>query len=42
MKTVAGFQKTKYRGIEKVGRAFALAVVTYNLIQMPRQLAEPG
>jgi hypothetical protein len=42
MKTVAGFRKTKYRGIEKVGWAFTLAAVAYNLIRLPRLLAEPG
>ena len=42
MKTVAGFRKTKYRGIEKVRWAFTLAAVAYNLIRLPRLLAEPG
>jgi len=41
MKTVAGFRKTKYRGIEKVGWAFTLAAVTYK-IRLPRLLAEQG
>jgi len=42
MKTVAGFRKTKYRGIEKVGWAFTLAAAAYNLIRLPKLLAEPG
>jgi len=39
MKTVAGFRKTKYRGIEKVGWAFTLAAAAYNLIRLPKLLA---
>jgi len=42
MKTVAGFRKTKYRGIEKVGWAFTLAAAAYILIRLPKLLAEPG
>ena len=42
MKTVAGLRKTKYRGIEKVGWAFTLAAAAYNLIRLPKLLAEPG
>jgi len=42
MKTVAGFRKTKYRGIEKVGWAFTLAAAAYNLIRLPKLLVEPG
>ena len=39
MKTVAGFRKTKYRGIEKVGWAFTLAAAAYNLIRLPKLVA---
>ena len=42
MKTVAGMRKTKYRGIEKVGWAFTLAAAAYNLIRLPKLLAEQG
>ena len=41
MKTIAGFRKTKYRGIEKVGWAFTLAAAAYNLIRLPKLIAEP-
>jgi len=40
MKTVAGLRKTKYRGIEKVGWAFALAAAAYNLIRLPKLMAQ--
>jgi IS5 family transposase len=39
MKTVAGFRKTTYRGIDKVGWAFTLAAAAYNLIRLPKLLA---
>lgn len=42
MKTIAGLRKTKYRGIEKVGWAFTLAAAAYNLIRLPKLMAEPG
>jgi IS5 family transposase len=37
--TVAGFKKTRYRGIKKVGWAFTFAVAAYNLVRLPRLLA---
>jgi transposase len=42
IKTIAGLRKTKYRGLEKVGWAFTLATAAYNLIRLPKLLAEPG
>jgi transposase len=42
MKTVAGLRKTKYRGLDKVGWAFAFAAAAYNLIRLPKLMAEPG
>ena len=36
IKTVAGMRKTKYRGVDKVGWAFALAAAAYNLIRLPK------
>ena len=42
MKTVAGLRKTKYRGIEKVGWAFMFAAAAYNLIRLPKLLAQPA
>lgn len=40
MKTIAGIRKTKYRGLEKVGWAFTLAAAAYNLVRLPKLLAE--
>ena len=42
MKTIGGFRKTKYRGIEKVGWAFTLTAAAYNLIRLPKLMAEPA
>jgi len=42
MKTVAGLRKTKYRGLDKVGWAFTFAAAAYNLIRLPKLMAEPG
>ena len=39
-KTVAGLKKTHCRGIEKVGWAFMFAAAAYNLIRLPRLLAQ--
>ena len=40
IKTVAGQQKTKFRGIDRVGWAFSFAAAAYNLVRLPRLLAE--
>ncbi|MEJ2436296.1 MAG: IS5 family transposase, partial [Pseudolabrys sp.] len=40
MKTIAGLRKTKYRGIDKVGWAFTLAAAAYNLIRLPKLMAQ--
>ena len=40
MKTVAGQDKTKLRGLGRVGFAFTFAAVAYNLVRLPRLLAE--
>jgi transposase len=42
MKTIAGLKKTKYRGLEKVRWAFTLAAAAYNLIRLPKLMAEPA
>jgi transposase len=42
MKTIGGFRKTKYRGIEKVGWAFAFAAAAYNLIRLPKLMRQPA
>ena len=41
-KMIAGLDKTKYRGTERVAFQFTFAMVAYNLIRMPRLLGEPG
>ncbi len=38
IKTVAGQQKSKFRGRERVGFAFTFAVAAYNLIRLPKLL----
>jgi transposase len=42
IKTVAGQQKTKFRGRERVGWAFTFAAAAYNLVRLPKLLAEHG
>jgi transposase len=39
MKTIAGQEKTKFRGRERVGWAFALSAAAYNLARLPKLLA---
>ena len=39
IKTVAGQEKTHFRGLERVGLAFTFAAVAYNLVRLPRLLA---
>jgi transposase len=39
-KTIAGMAKVKVRGLARVRHCFTLAMVAYNLIRMPRLLAE--
>ena len=38
IKTVAGQRKTRFRGRDKVGWAFAFAAAAYNLVRLPRLL----
>jgi IS5 family transposase len=40
IKTVGGQEKTRFRGIERVGWAFTFAAATYNLVRLPKLLAE--
>ncbi|HEY6859247.1 MAG TPA: IS5 family transposase [Pseudolabrys sp.] len=42
VKTVAGQEKTKYRGRERVGWAFTFAVAAYNLRRLPKLMAAPA
>jgi transposase len=40
IKTIAGQQKTKFRGLGRVGFAFTFAAAAYNLVRLPKLLAE--
>lgn len=44
VKTVAGLAKTKFRGRRRVAQGFELAVAAYNLVRLPKLLAQavPG
>jgi transposase len=42
MKTTAGQARTRLRGIERVRWSFTLTAAAYNLIRLPRLLAESG
>jgi transposase len=42
IKTVAGQEKTKFRGLDRVGWAFTFAAAAYNLVRLPKLLAQPG
>src|ERR1700692_322216 len=42
VKTVAGQEKTKYRGRARVGWAFTFAVAAYNLTRLPKLMAAPA
>jgi transposase len=40
IKTVAGQAKTRFRGVERVELAFTFAAAAYNLVRLPKLLAE--
>lgn len=40
IKTVAGQDKTRFRGVDRVGFAFTFAAAAYNLVRLPKLLAE--
>jgi transposase len=42
IKSIAGLRKTRFRGLERVGWAFTFAAAAYNLVRLPRLLAEAG
>ena len=42
VKTIAGQEKPKYRGRERVGWAFTFAVAAYNLTRLPKLMAAPA
>jgi transposase len=41
IKTIAGQEKTKLRGRDRVGWAFTLSAAAYNLVRLPKLLAAP-
>ena len=42
IKTIAGHDKTKFRGRDRVGWAFTFAAAAYNLVRLPKLMAETG
>ena len=42
IKTVSGQRKARFRGVARVGLAFTFAAAAYNLVRLPKLLAEAG
>jgi transposase len=42
IKIVAGQEKTRFRGVNRVGFAFTFAAAAYNLVRLPKLLVEVG
>jgi transposase len=42
IKTVAGQRKTRFRGLDRVGWAFTFAAAAYNLVRLPKLMADNG
>ncbi|WP_420377114.1 transposase [Sinorhizobium medicae] len=42
IKTVAGQDKTKFRGRDRVGWSFTFAAAAYNLVRLPDAMAVPS
>jgi transposase len=42
IKTIAGQDKTKFRGRDRVGWAFTFAAAAYNLVRLPKLMAAPS
>jgi hypothetical protein len=40
MKTVGGYRKTRFRGVDRVGWGFTLAMTAYNLVRIRNLLLE--
>jgi hypothetical protein len=40
--TVAGLRKARHRGLPKIDWQFTFAIAAYNLIRLPKLLAEPA
>lgn len=39
-KTVTGFRMLRHRGLPKIDRQFTFAMAAYNLVRLPKLLAE--
>jgi transposase len=42
IKTVAGQEKSRFRGVERVGLAFTFAAAAYNLVRLPKLMEVPA
>lgn len=42
MKTLGGFRRTRYRGLDKTGLAGFLVATAYNLVRLSKLLAKPA
>ena len=42
MKTIGGFRRTRYRGVDRTGLAGYLVATAYNLVRLSRLLAHPA
>ena len=42
IKTLGGQEKTRFRGVGRVGWSFTFAAAAYNLVRLPELIAEPG
>lgn len=42
IRTVAGQDKAKFRGRDRVGWAFTFAAAAYNLVRLPKLMTETG
>jgi hypothetical protein len=42
IKTVGGQEQTRFRGVDRVGWSFTFAAAAYNLVRLPKLVAEPG
>jgi IS5 family transposase len=42
MKTIGGFRRTRYRGLDRTGLAGYFVATAYNLVRLSRLTARPG
>lgn len=40
LKSVGGCRQTKFRGLDRVGMAFTMALAAYNLIRIPKLVVQ--